>query len=539
MIKVDEIKYSRADLDGAREKLRAFCEKAKSVTDGRGLANVRQEALAVSRAVSTAATLAEIRFAQNTADEFYLGEKNYYDENLPHFNAECVEFEKAFLASRHLSAALDFVNPNVAKVYELNIRTGDARVAGITAEESKKETEYSMLMSGMLFDFGGERMPLSVLTKYMSDARVDVRRSAAEVLGRRLARSAKKLDGIFDDLVKIRTKKAKLMGLPDYSVMGDMQMNRYSYGRADIAAYRDKVVRERVPSVAQSKAALGKELGLTKFMLYDDEIYFDRGNPQPRGGANGIFAAAREMYRSMGSETAEFFNFMEDSGAFDVLPRENKWGGGFCTNLDGYDQPFILANFNGSSGDVDVLTHEAGHALAFYLGARSGVDYELMQTMTMSISEVHSMAMEYFAYPHADKFFDRPDDYRRMHMESSLAFIPYGCMVDEFEETCYRQPDMTPAERNGLWLDLEKKYRPYLSAEGISYLERGTRWQYQAHIYESPMYYIDYCLAAEVALEFYRLSQTDYSAALSKYFEWVRLGGELSFWELFTHLRGG
>ena len=263
-----------------------------------------------------------------------------------------------------------------------------------------------------------------------------------------------------------------------------------------------------------------------------NEVYFKQGNPEPVLGAKEMFAAAKEMYHDMGATAGKFIDEMLAADAFDVFPRAGKWGGGYCTSLDDYAQPFILANFNGSSGDVDVLTHEAGHALAYYMMLNGDADYEL-NLGTMSVAEIHSMAMEFFAWKYMRKFFGkRSEDYKYMHLFSSLTFLPYGAQVDEFQEICYDEPELTPSERNKLWSDLDKKYRPYLTANGIPYFERGTRWQYQMHIYENPMYYIDYCLAQSVAHAFLALSLRDYNDAFSKYMSLVSKAGSLPFGEL-------
>ena len=77
--------------------------------------------------------------------------------------------------------------------------------------------------------------------------------------------------------------------------------------------------------------------------------------------------------------------------------------------------------------------------------------------------------------------------------------------------------------------DLEKKYRPYLDYEGLPYLSKGTRWQYQSHIYENPFYYIDYCLAQVVAFEFLQEMQKDYDGALKRYMDHCKRGGKYPF----------
>ena len=477
-------------------------------------------------------SLCFIRFSLNTRDEFYLAEKTYYDENMPRLSACGANFNRAFLSSPHLSAALDLINPNVAKVYELALKVTDEKIVPDMAEEAALVTEYDKLMSEMNFRFKGRNMPLSMLRKYFNDAVRATRRQAMECAGIQMMKHAVKLDGLFDKLVKVRARMAKKMGLPSYAVMGDMLMGRYSYGRKELRAYRDETAAGVVPLVSQMKKDFAQKLGIERITLYDNEVYFKDGDPAPVHGPEGLFAAAKEMYHDMGEASGEFIDEMLAADAFDVFARDGKWGGGYCTSIDDYGQPFILANFNGSSGDVDVLTHEAGHALAYYEMFRSGADYEL-NLGTMSVAEIHSMAMEFFAWKYADKFFGRrADDYRKMHLASSLTFLPYGVEVDEFQEICYNEPTMTPDERNELWRSLDAKYRPYLSAEGIPYFEKGTRWQYQMHIYENPMYYIDYCLSQTVAHMFLLDSLNDYHGAFDKYTRLLRTAGELPFGEL-------
>ena len=61
---------------------------------------------------------------------------------------------------------------------------------------------------------------------------------------------------------------------------------------------------------------------------------------------------------------------MLSSGLFDVLSRDGKASGGYCTSIPDYNSPFVFANFNGTAGDVEVLTHECGHALNSYISLR-------------------------------------------------------------------------------------------------------------------------------------------------------------------------
>ena len=524
--------YERIDIDKACETIKELTGKMKYAASGNEMIRLREQSILLARHIQSMTSLCNIRFTLNTTDEYYLSEKQYYDANLPKLAAEGAKFNKAFLHNEHINEALEKINPNVAKVYELALKTMDEKIVPDLSEESALVTEYDRLMSETLFRFGREEMPLSMLRKYFDDADREVRRKAMETAGKRLAREASKLDGLFDKLVKVRSRMADKLGFSSYAEMGDCMMGRYSYGRKEIRVFRDEVEKNIVPLVAKLKRKRASQLGISDIKLYDNEVYFRQGNPEPILGAEEMFAAAKEMYHDMGAATAEFIDNMLAADAFDVFPRAGKWGGGYCTSVDDYGQPFILANFNGSSGDVDVLTHEAGHALAFYEMFKGGSDYEL-NLGTMSVAEIHSMAMEFFAWKYMDKFFGkRARDYKYMHLFSSLTFLPYGTEVDEFQEICYENPDLTPAERNELWKDLDKKYRPYLNANGIPYFERGTRWQYQMHIYENPMYYIDYCLSQSVAHSFLSLSLKNYNDAFARYMKLVSEAGSLPFGEL-------
>lgn len=532
-MKVSEMKYERYTTEQLSKDVDALIEKLANVKSGEQLKAVRDEYIIVVKHFSTAASLANMRFTLNTRDEFYLKEKDYYDEAGPVMNVKMLEFNRAFLNNKYRKQAEKLMNPLVFKAYECELKCADERIIPDMIEENKLSTTYSKLMSETMFEFNGESMPLSKLKKYFTVADRSVRRAAVETLGRTLESISMQLDDIYDKMVKVRDKMAKTLGFKNYVELGDLRMGRISYDRKMIAAFRENVLNDIVPLNLKNKKHMKEVLGITDdFMLYDNEVYCKQGNPEPVLNPEEMFGYAKKMYHSMSRETGEFFDMMLENDAFDVMPRDGKWGGGYCTSFADYRQPFILANFNGSSGDVDVLTHEAGHAFADYRMYQLEHDYEL-GIGGMETAETHSMSMEFFCWKYMEGFFgDRANDYRYMHVSDAVNFIPYGTIVDYFQQLCYEKPEMTPAERNALWLQLEEKFRPQLSCKGIPYLEKGTRWQFQMHIYESPLYYIDYCLAQSVALQFLSASRENYEDAFERYVTLLSCGGEEGFEDL-------
>ena len=92
---------------------------------------------------------------------------------------------------------------------------------------------------------------------------------------------------------------------------------------------------------------------------------------------------------------------------------------------------------------------------------------------------------------------------------------------------------MTPAQRHDTWKELLGIYMPWMKLDGeIPVYGEGHGWQRQSHIYGSPFYYIDYCLAQTMALQFWSMLQHDPKAAWDTYMKYASFGGTLTFRQL-------
>ena len=524
-MKVSELPYRRVTLEevkAAAEDVIPRVKKAGSVDE---ILKAREDYLAMQLEYVTNACLAEMRYTINTVDEFYAAEKNYYDEIGPSVQNYGVAWVSALLDSPFRPELEKALSPVLFASMENERRSMSPEIIEDMVEENKITREYSDMMSAMEFEFRGEKLPRAMLMKYAKDADRATRRECYEVLGRGLEAHKAELDDIYDRLVKVRDRMAKKMGFVNFIELGYYRMNRLCYDQEKVRVFRENVLRDIVPVVARLRTANARRLGIDEYKFYDDGVIMPGGDPKP-AGKEEIFAAAKEMYHAMSKEAGDFIDLMLENDAFDVDSRKNKWGGGYCTEFAKYKQPFILANFNGTAGDVDVVTHEAGHAFNAYLIADNRFALEL-GCGGMETAETHSMSMEFFAWPYMEKFFGGDAArYKFMHALESFSFIPYGTMVDAFQHIVYERPELTPDERDAEWLKLEKQFRPHISFEGMPYLEKGTRWQYQMHIYERPFYYIDYCLAQTAAFHFLLASLADYDDAFARYIRLSKQGGE-------------
>ena len=531
MIKVSEIPYKRYTVEEARAAFTVFEEAMAKATSADDVLAARRAFRTESEVLFTAMSLANCRFTLNTKDEFYSAEMAYYDEAGPHFNDLNTKYAALMLDSPFRAELETKLNPRLFKMWEVARKTFDPCIIEDCQEENATVTEYSKLMSEMVFTYEGENMPLSLLRGKLEDADREVRRKAAVAIGEGLERNSEALDSLYDRLVKIRTRIAGKLGYKSFTELGYYRMGRIDYDADMVAAFRENVKQSIVPVVATVKESIRRDLGIDEVMFYDNDIYGSGASLVPVLDTPSMFREAQAMYDRMNPEIGAFMASMQEAEAFDVESRDGKWGGGYCTVFATYKQPFILANFNGTTGDVDVLTHEFGHAFAMKkVFDRPDTELDIGGSET---AECHSMSMEFLSWPSMDIFFGADGNrYRRKHLLDALSFIPYGVMVDEFQHIVYENPDMTPAERKAAWLGLETKYRPYMSYGDLPYLNLGTRWQYQMHIYESPFYYIDYCLAQTVAMGFLCASRENYEDALRRYVDFCAAGGEKAFGQL-------
>jgi len=365
---------------------------------------------------------------------------------------------------------------------------------------------------------------------YLVNPDREVRKNAEAKIMEFFAENEAKFDEIYDKLVKVRTQMARKLGYKDYVEFGYLRLGRTDYDSKMVANYRKQVLEDLVPVVIKIMEDKAKRLGIDELRSYDLNLDFKSGDPKPIGDRPFLVSQAQKMYASLSKETKEFFDFMVEHELLELDAKQGKAGGGYCTYIPDYKSPFIFANFNGTSGDVDVLTHEAGHAFQVF----SSRNYEIPDYYfpTLEACEIHSMSMEFFAYPYLELFFGEDAyRYRYKHLAGTISFIPYGVLVDHFQTEVYENPDMTPDERKATWRKLEKMYQPYKVYDN-AFLEKGTYWFRQSHIFSNAFYYIDYTLAQVCAHQYFIKNNVDAMSAWESYYNLCKQGGSKSFLEL-------
>ena len=532
-MKFSEMTYTRPDIDALLARCKELAARAAAAPDGEALVKLYYEQSEAFAEYNTASQLANIHYTCDTRDAYWKAEQDFFDANGPAVTNASVEISRAFLANPHVDALTKAFGTTCVAGMKNAVLGMDDRTVELQQQFNALVSKYQQVYGGALVELDGKQLTIPQLGPYKEDLDPAVRRAAYEAEAGYFDAHRAELDELYGQIVQNLNQQAKVLGYKDYSELSYVRMNRIGYGAKEIKAFRDQVANDVVPLLQKVMAMRAKRTGIEHPAFTDLPVMFKDGNPKPIPGYKARMDAARTMYHELSPETAEFIDFMQDNELFDVESRPGKMSGGYMTSLPSYKAPFIFANWNDTSGDVDVLTHECGHAFEGYVAERDPHVPADLECPGMESAEIHSMAMEFLTAPWHHLLFGKDTDkYALLHAEDSFVFLAYGCEVDEFQHIMYQNPDLTPDQRNAEWLKLEKKYRPWIDFDNLPFYGRGAGWQRQLHIYECPFYYIDYCLSTMAALQFFLLSLTDHKDAWERYLRLVRRAGLASYTEL-------
>ncbi|WP_123040327.1 M3 family oligoendopeptidase [Cohnella candidum] len=527
----NEFPYERPDADRIgrqfKELIAAFNEADSYEKQSGVMASINR----LRNEFDTKNTIVSVRHSIDTTDAFYKAEQDFMDEVSPVIQEFVTDYYRALVGSKFRAELEKEWGAQLFRLAELSLKTFSPAIIEDLQQENKLTTEYAALIASAKIPFEGEERTLAQLTPFEQSTDRGMRKRAAEARYRFMAEHEADFDRIYDDLVKVRTRIAKKLGYDNFVQLGYDRMSRTDYNEEMVRNFRKQVLEHIVPAATKLKERQRNRISVDRLRYYDEGFSFKTGNAKPKGDPAWILDNGAKMYAELSKETDEFFRYMVDNGLMDLVSKKGKQSGGYCTYFSEYGAPFIFSNFNGTSGDIDVLTHEVGHAFQVFQSRSFKVpEYSFP---TYEACEIHSMSMEFFAWPWMELFFkEDTEKYRFDHLAQSLLIIPYIVTVDEYQHFVYGNPDATPEERKSEWRRIERKYLPHRDYEENDYLERGGYWQRQGHVFQSPFYYIDYSLAQICAFQFWKRMNEDWKAAWADYLKLCQVGGSRSFVEL-------
>lgn len=481
--------------------------------------------------MSTMSTIASIRHTLDTRDPFYERENEYINEMMPEVTSALLKVSEAFMDSPYRMELEKEYGKQLFVSMELQKKAFCEKNIPLMQREASLTNEYQKIMAAAEIPFLGEMRNLYGLQKFFEHEDRKVRAEAYKAYSQFYHGHEERLEEIWDELIAIRNEMGRNLGYENFIPVGYMQQGRTDYGVDEVEAFR-RQVREEVVPLCEKMYQLQKErLGVDTFMAYDEKRVYPDGNAVPAGDEEFMISQAQKMYHDMGAETGGFIDFMIDHELMDLVNKPGKASTGYMTELSDYDAPFVFSCFNHTIFDMQVLTHELGHAFAGYMAMRSQPLLAYHDVST-DIAEIHSMSMEQFAYKYAEQFFgDQADKYRFAHLQEALTFVPFGTAVDEFQHICYANPSLSPKERTLEWKKLEEIYMPWRKYDEDDFFDRGGYWYHKLHIFLYPFYYINYVLTTMGAMEFAAKNAENHEKAWEDYLKLCRCGGSMSYLE--------
>ena len=527
----NDFEYKRPELEALKEEFKKLLTQFSNAENEQQAKDAFSKIAQLRSEFMSMYSIAHIRHTVDTKDQFYEKEQTYFDTNMPSYQDLVTQFYHALLQTPYRKSIESQWGGQLFVIAELSLKVFDSKVLEDLKLENKLSSDYVKIKAAAEIEFRGEKYNLSGFVPLETDNDRETRKAAAKAKWDFYNEQSEKVEKIFDDLVKTRHRIAKALGYNNFVELGYNRMLRSDYNAKDVAYYREQILEHIVPLATNLFERQAKRLGLDELKIYDENYSFSSGNPKPKGDPDWIIARAKKMYESLSKETGQFFNFMLDNNLMDLVNKEGKATGGYCTYVSKHKSPYIFSNFNGTSGDIDVLTHEAGHAFQVFSSKEIGLSE--YNWPTYEAAEIHSMSMEFFTWPWMDLFFEKDvEKYKFAHLSGAIKFLPYGVAVDEFQHFVYENPDCGIEARNDAWKKIEQKYLPHRDNDGIDFLEEGGLWQRQNHIFASPFYYIDYTLAQICAFQFWKKDREDHASAWSDYVQLCKEGGSKSFLSL-------
>ena len=236
-----EFPYERPDLDKQEANFRAVLEALKNADTINDAIAAVEQIDAIRSGVATAYNIGYIRHSIDTKDEFYKGEKEWFDQHMPATEAWRMDYYRALLDSAHREALQVHFGDQIFNTAELSLKTFQPEIIEDLQRENKTYSEYMQLKGGAAIDLDGETYNLSSIAPLEQVADREKRKAASSAKWGWYTENQEKIEGVYDRLVELRDGMAKKLGYDNYVGLGYARMNRTDYGPKEVAVFREEV----------------------------------------------------------------------------------------------------------------------------------------------------------------------------------------------------------------------------------------------------------------------------------------------------------
>jgi len=527
-----EIVYERLDIEVVKENMRSLTEELSKAKNKEACFSVIANIGDIFAKALDKRCLANTRYDLNIHDSFYKEESKYYGTELPHLQNLMAEFYAQLLKSPFK----EVIEEKYGSVFLQMAETESLEIDSVFVENNQKMNQlsrsYFRLRSAAKIEVGGNTYSVQGINRFRGSADRAIRKKALSGFWDFMDENSGEIDTLFLNMRSIRQETAEQLGYKNYVALGYQYIRKYDYTPADMEIFRTQVRESVIPLYSKIQEEQKKKLGYEKLYYYDS-VFFKTGNAQLKGGLSMTLDNFKKTFEEMSPQTAKLWDYMMENNWFDFSDNKNKkQGANYCRTFPYLGKPFISIFFMGTTGNVKIIFHEFGHAFQKQQSREVGQKWFGYFQAAPDIGEIHSTAMEYFAWNWYPLFFgEDAQKFRYQKLRGVLALLLGASIVDDFQHFIYESPQATIDELEHKYAEIERHYKPYINYDGNTFLEKGGHWRSMSNIVSPPFHFISYALSTVCALQFWKKSQEDFEGAWQDYLRLCKVGGSVGFKE--------
>lgn len=397
------------------------------------------------------------------------------------------------------------------------------------------QQQYGVLSGKMTVEVDGQEFTLQQAAKLLESPDRAVRETVYRKINERRLLDKAPLNDLYSNLIRLRHQVAVNAGFENYRDYKFKELGRFDYTKEDCFQFHEAVKQHILPLVNAIYEKKKQKLGLDSLRPWDLEAEPPGITPlTPFKTGDELLQKSIQCFSALRPFFADCLRKMNDMKRFDLESRKGKAPGGYNCPLAETGAPFIFMNAAGQMSDVTTMVHEGGHAIHSFLA--HPLELSSFKEYPMEIAEVASMAMELFSMDSWNVFFEREEDLARAkehQLERVITIFPWIATIDKFQHWIYEHPQHTLEEREARWKEIVAEFSSdVIDFDGLEGY-RANSWQRQLHLFEVPLYYIEYGIAQLGAIGLWMQFRENKEAALDNYIRSLSLGGTRTLPELY------
>lgn len=392
-------------------------------------------------------------------------------------------------------------------------------------KEKELANKYGAAFSKLTVTYRGEEKTLSQLAPFLQETDRRTREEVWFLRMNKMMEMRAEFNELFDAMKVLRIKQALNAGFANYRDFMHKSKGRFSYTPDDLIKFHTAVEKEVVPFLKEHTDERRRKLKLESVRPWDTTVDLDGIVLKPFQKIDEFVDKALFILSEVKPEFGIRLNKMKNSAFLDLDNRKGKAPGGYNYPLQETGAPFIFMNAVGIHRNVVTLLHESGHAMHTF--ATRDIHIAPYKETPSEVAELASMTMEFLTMDKWNKFYDKPEHFRKAKRDQllgALEFLPWAMIIDAFQHWIYTCPDHTPAAREDFFASLMDRFSTGVDWSGLEEYKKMF-WLFQLHVFEVPFYYIEYAIAQLGALAVYRNYRTrSREKTLADYEKFLSLG---------------